>query len=156
MSGKFPWLPVFALLALWLVTSHGCGADVLPVPAPEGPNLVPVFAKSDDRAKAKHDAKVFGTICRSVARAIEFDGKQPNPRFSTGVKLDDLRIGVREVRMEGYSFGREYPDLKNAVEEFMVLKVGKSGGPIDDAKRAAWVEAMNALADSAEYAAGAL
>lgn len=147
------WLPILLVGAgLFLTQADGCKFD--PKPAPSGPDLVGIFRKKDDPERARRDARAFAAICRAVKKTLEFDWRQPTPRLSTGVKADDLTRAVRELRMEGYAFAEDYPDIKEAIRVHFDKKgVGIKGNVLNDDRKRAWIEALTELADSAEYAA---
>jgi hypothetical protein len=149
------WIVIAALVAAGIVLSGNWTS--VPKPAPGGPDLLSVFRKKDDTEHAKRDARAFAAICRAIKKTLEFDWRQPAPRLSTGVKADDLTRAVRELRMEGYSFADDYPDLKEAIRSHFEKKgVGTKGGTLSDDRRRAWLEALGELSVSADYAAEAL
>lgn len=149
-----PWVPlILFVVAIWWLGSPGISP---PAPAP-GPaptlDLVSVFAKNDNRDEASCDAEMFGAVVTSCAAVMDYDAKLAEPRIQTGVQVDDLRRWVRDYATGGKSFKDKYPSLGAAVKQFLDAKAGDSGGPLDDAKRQKWIEALRELGASAEYAA---
>lgn len=148
----WPWL--LALLAggsLLLPVPRGC--HFLPSTPPAGPDLVKAFATNDNRAEARGHARVFGTICTSVAEYLEYDGTRAEPLIKTGVQVDDLRRALRQTRTKGWSFLTKYPGLEGELETFFTRHLGTSGGPIEKAERDKWVAALRQVATCADYAA---
>lgn len=122
-------------------------------PKPAGPDMVAVFAANADRPEARIHAAAFGSICRAIANQLEYDGQRKAPRYTTGVKIDDLRIRVREYRMGGWSFMAKYPTMSSTVEAYMEQQLGKSGGPVTPDQRRQWVETYRSLGKCCDYAA---
>ncbi len=133
-------------------------------PAPSfpktGPELVPVFQKSSNLQEAAHHAKVFGTICKTLADTLERDATLPEPRMKFGSQVDDFRIAIRDMRFSG-SLAQKYPDLGPAANEFLTEEIGTWGGPIDEdspddpkkrTHRQRWIDAYRQLAECAFYA----
>lgn len=102
---------------------------------------------------AGDDAYVIAALCAELADVIAWDGKLDNPRLSSGVAFDDLRIAARESRMRGVSIGERQPHVRDAIHEFLDDQVGTSGGPVDDEQRRAWVTAYREIARAASVAA---
>lgn len=124
-----------------------------PGPVPSGPDLGAAFRTNDDRAEARQHARVFATICGSLADYLEYDGSRTQPLIKTGVQIDEFRRGLRQTRTKGWSFLTTYPELGPAVEQFLTREVGTSGGPISAEQRQKWITAMRQLAASSEHAA---
>lgn len=153
-AASFSWVKVAAIAFAFYLMSLGRGCQsIAPSQPPAGPDLVKAFSTNDDRGEAMAHAHVFATLCESIANCIEYDGKQPKPRITTGVQLDDLRLTMRQMRMGGWSFLTKYPELKDSVEKFLTDEVGTSGGPINETQRGKWVSAMRKLQACAQYAA---
>jgi hypothetical protein len=148
-----PWLLAAVLAAGVGIQSRGCSSSVLPTPPPSGPDLVKAFATNDNRAEARGHARVFGTICTSVAEYLEYDGTRQEPLIKTGVQIDDLRRALRQTRTKGWSFLTKYPGLEGELETFFTRHLGTSGGPIEKAERDKWVAALRQVSACAEYAA---
>lgn len=139
-------------LAAWCLWGYRPSTPRPDLP-PDGPNLVAAFATNGDRTEAQLHAHTFATICASLADCFEYDASRPEPLLKTGVQIDELRRGVRQTRMKGWSFVAKYPDLGPRVEEFLVAELGTSGGTLTPEQRAKWIAAFRRLAASAEYAA---
>jgi hypothetical protein len=157
----FP-LVLLAGFAAFLLFGRGCAvpAPYVPVPPPAaGPDMVRAFSTNDNRAEAMGHCHALETILDAAADVLEYDGKLPEPRIRTGVQWDDFRRALRENRMQGFSFGYRYPDLKNELESWFDKTAGTSGGPLDvdkDGKpadrRRQWIEACRGAAASCRYA----
>jgi hypothetical protein len=156
MNERRSYLPLLIAigLAAWLVMARPFDqAAPAPLPAPVGVDLVSAFATNDDRAEAAEHARTFAAICRSLADCLEYDAGRSEPLLKTGVQLDDLRRGLRQTRMRGWSFLAKYPALGSATEGYLVSQVGTSGGPLSADDRTKWISAFRTLAAAAEYAA---
>jgi hypothetical protein len=156
MNERRSYLPLLAAigLAIWLVTAKPFdGPAPAPGPAPAAVDLVAAFATNDDRAERVEHALTFATICRSLADCLEYDAGRSEPLLKTGLQVDDLRRGLRQTRMRGWSFLAKYPALGSQTEAFLAGQVGTSGGPLSAEDRAKWISAFRTLAAAAEYAA---
>lgn len=150
------YLPLLAAigLAAWLLIARPFdGAAPAPLPAPAGVDLAAAFATNDDRAEAAEHARTFAAICRSLADCLEYDAGRSEPLLKTGVQVDDLRRGLRQIRMRGWSFLAKYPELGPRTEAFLAGQVGTSGGPLSAEDRTKWIAAFRTLAAAAEHAA---
>jgi hypothetical protein len=117
-----------------------------PPPVPAGPlDLTGLFAGQHGAA----DAAVVAALTGELADEIEWDGQQKAPILTTGVALDDLRRRARELRCRGVSIGQRQPAARDAIAKHLDQAVGNEGGPIDDAKRLAWVTAMREISEAA-------
>lgn len=101
---------------------------------------------------AAEDAAAFAGICRGIAEALAADGTKPQPRITTGVQLEDLRIAACEGRFWPRSLSREQPHAMAAAGRYLDEVAGTSGGPLDATARMRWITALPALADAAEEA----
>lgn len=156
MNERRSYLPLLAAigLAAWLVMARPFDpAAPAPGPAPVGVDLASAFATNDDRAEAAEHARTFGTICRSLADCLEYDAGRSDPLLKTGLQVDDLRRGLRQTRMRGWSFLAKYPELGARTEAFLASQVGTSGGPLSAEDRTKWISAFRTLAAAAEHAA---
>lgn len=131
----------FVVLAagLWLASGEKAPP---PPPQPEGLTLRGLFIGPT----AADDAVAFGTLCDSIASAIEFDGTLEVPRLKTGIQFDDLRTTAAAYRMAGVSIGARQPHVRKAIHEYLDEAVGTSGGPVSVDKRRQWVDAFRAIA----------
>jgi len=130
-----------------------------PSPIPSGPDLYQVFNQTENHTQGRTDALRFSMLCSSLASRIDYDGKSPTPRITTGVQVDDLRRWARAYQLHGQSYGTRYPSLGPVVGQYLLSRLGDSGGSIDIvpegssiSRRAIWVECYNSLADSAVLA----
>lgn len=118
-------------------------------PAPEGLNLRGQFIGPT----APADAAMLAALCGELAEVIEWDGMRDEPRLRSGVAFDDLRVAAREARCRGESIGQRQPHVRKALEDFLVERLGVSGGPVGPQERAKWVAAYRELARACSDAA---
>lgn len=152
-SGPHP-LTLAAILAAGGMIAFAIRETRTPLPQPGpapvvGLDLRGRFVGPDAAADAATTAALLGEL----ADAIEWDGTQPEPRLRTGAAFDDLRRSARELRTRGVSLGARQPAVRDAIKAFLDQAVGTDGGPVDAAKRAAWVAAFREVAAAAEAAA---
>ena len=102
---------------------------------------------------AAADAATTSALLEELADAIAYDGTQAEPRLRTGAAFDDLRRAARELRCRGVSLGARQPAVRDAIKTYLDQQVGTDGGPVDAAKRAAWVKAFKDIAHAAAEAA---
>ena len=125
------------------------GTPPAPVPAPVvGLDLRGRFVGPD----AATDAGLTAALLDELADAIAWDGQQAEPRLKSGAAFDDLRRTARELRTRGVSLGARQPAVRDSIKAFLDAQVGTDGGPVDAAKRAAWVAAFRAVAQAAAEA----
>jgi hypothetical protein len=101
---------------------------------------------------AAADAATTAALLEELARQIEWDGSQAEPRLRTGAAFDDLRRAARELRTRGVSLGARQPAVRDAIKTFLDAEAGTEGGPVDAASRAKWVRAYRAVAQAAAEA----
>jgi hypothetical protein len=99
---------------------------------------------------AAEDAAAFAGLCRGIADALEADGSRQQPRITTGVQIEDVRVAAAEGRFLPRRLTQEQPHAVAAAGKYLDDVAGMSGGPLDAAARAKWVEAYRALAAAAE------
>ena len=69
-------LVIVAAAALFVAPSlFNGGGGSTPV-QPQGPDMRPVFGANKNAAEGRQHALLMGSICRSIASQIEFDGLQ--------------------------------------------------------------------------------
>lgn len=146
-------LPIAIVGAIIAAVYFGVPGVTPATPKPPGPDMVAVFAANPDRVEARAHAAALGSICRAIANQLEYDGSRKAPRYTTGVRIDDLRLRVREYRMGGWSFLTKYPQMSATIESYMESQLGKSGGPVTPEQRRQWVETFRALGKCCDYAA---
>ena len=138
-----------AALLIGAVAAWHLGSPVTPAPGPEpapGPlELRGLFVGPT----AAEDAAVVAALTGELADEIAWDGQQDDPVFKTGVALDELRQRARQLRCRGVSIGQRQPQARDAIARHLEAAVGNSGGPIDDAQRAAWVQAFMDISEAA-------
>ena len=147
-AGPHP-LTLLAILAAGAMVAFSIresGTPPAPAPAPVvGLDLRGRFVGPEAAADAAATAALVGEL----ADAIEWDGQQAEPRLRTGAAFDDLRRTARELRCRGVSLGARQPAVRDAIKGYLDQQVGTDGGPVDAAKRAAWVSAFRAVAQAA-------
>ena len=100
--------------------------------------------------QAAEDAAAFAGLCRGLADALEADGSRPQPRITTGVQIEDVKVAAAEGRFLPRRLTQEQPHAVAAAGKYLDEVAGTSGGPLDAAARGRWVEAYRALATAAE------
>jgi hypothetical protein len=99
---------------------------------------------------AAEDAAAFAGLCRGIADALEADGSRQQPRITSGVQVEDVRVAAAEGRFLPRRLTQEQPHAVAAAGKFLDEVAGTSGGPLDAAARAKWVAAYRQLATAAE------
>jgi hypothetical protein len=99
---------------------------------------------------AAEDAAAFAGLCRGIADALEADGSRQQPRITSGVQVEDVRVAAAEGRFLPRRLTQEQPHAVAAAGKFLDEVAGTSGGPLDAAARAKWVQAYRQLATAAE------
>ena len=95
------------------------------------------------------DAAVVAALTAELAEELLWDGSLEKPQWTTGVAIDDLRRRAREMRCKGVSIGARQPAARDAIAAHLDAAVGPDGGPVDAAKRAAWVKALREISEAA-------
>jgi hypothetical protein len=103
--------------------------------------------------EASEDAATTAALCEEIASEIEWDSMQAEPFYTAGIHFDTLRTRARQLRCRGVSLGEKHPRARDAVEAYLVEKLGKSGGPVSPEQRAAWIAAYREIARAAADAA---
>ena len=99
---------------------------------------------------AADDAAAVAGLCRGIAEALEADGSRQQPRITSGVQVEDVRVAAAEGRFLPRRLTQEQPHAVAAAGKFLDEVAGTSGGPLDAAARAKWVQAYRQLATAAE------
>jgi hypothetical protein len=99
---------------------------------------------------AAEDAAAFAGLCRGIADALDADGSRQQPRIMTGVQVEDVKVAAAEGRFLPRRLTQEQPHAVAAAGKFLDEVAGTSGGPLDAAARAKWVQAYRQLATAAE------
>ena len=99
---------------------------------------------------AADDAAAFAGLCRGIADALDADGSRQQPRITSGVQVEDVRVAAAEGRFLPRRLTQEQPHAVAAAGKFLDDVAGTSGGPLDAAARARWVQAYRQLATAAE------
>jgi hypothetical protein len=152
-SGPHP-LTLIAILAAGGMVAFAIRETRTPAPSPapapvSGLDLRGLFRGESAAADAAATAALVGELADEIA----WDGQQSEPRLRTGAAFDDLRRVARELRTRGVSLGARQPSVRDEIKRYLDAQVGTDGGPVDDAKRAAWVAAFRAVSQAAEEAA---
>jgi hypothetical protein len=95
------------------------------------------------------DAALVAALTGELADELQWDWSQAKPYLTTGVAVDELRRRTREMRCRGVSIGARQPAARDAIAKHLDQAVGNSGGPIDEAKQAAWVKALREISEAA-------
>lgn len=99
---------------------------------------------------AAEDAAAFAGLCRGTADALENDGTKQQPRITTGVQMEDIRIAAAEGRFLPRRLTQEQPHAVAVAGRYLDEHAGTSGGPLDGESRGRWVKALRELAKLAE------
>jgi hypothetical protein len=117
-----------------------------PAPVPVGPlDLRGLFQGPTGAG----DAALVAALTGELADELVWDWSQAKPYLTTGVAVDELRRRTREMRCRGESIGARQPAARDAIATHLDTAVGKAGGPIDEAKRTAWVKALREISEAA-------
>lgn len=138
-----------AAFAAWAYSS----TPAAPPPPPPPPGSL-VLAGLFRGESAADDAATLAALCGALADCVEHDGQLPQPRLTSGVAINELRVAARDARLRGGSIGDRQPAVRDAVHAYLDRDdvLGPSGGPIDAAQRARWVAAFRSIAAAAEAA----
>ena len=147
---KLSWRQVAAAgLLIGAVAAFNLGSPVTPAPGPQpAPGPLELRGLFTGPTGAE-DAAVVAALTGELADEIAWDGTQEQPRWRTGVAVDELRQAARELRCRGVSIGQRQPAARDAIAKHLEAAVGTSGGPIDEAARAAWVKALREISEAA-------
>lgn len=137
-------LVVAALMAMWWRAPADTGPTPVPVPESEF-SLRGRFVGPTAGA----DAQLLEALCDEIASCIETDGMKEQPRLTSGVAMDDLRVAAREGRMRGESLGNRQPHVRDAIHHYLDQAVGVAGGPVSPEQRAKWITAYRNIARAA-------
>jgi hypothetical protein len=117
-----------------------------PVPVPVGPLDLRGLFQGPTGAE---DAALVAALTGELADELQWDWSQAKPYLTTGVAVDELRRRTREMRCRGVSIGARQPAARYATAKHLDAAVGNSGGPIDEATKAAWVKALLEISEAA-------
>lgn len=120
-----------------------------PAPAPTPEAGYSLRGKWIGQAAAE-DAAAFAGLCRGTADALELDGTKQQPRITTGVQMEDVRIAAAEGRFLPRKLTQDQPHAVAVAGRFLDERAGTSGGPLDGESRERWVKALRDLAQLAE------
>lgn len=150
---EISWQQVAAAgLLILAVVSFNWQTPVTPSPTPPP---APVPAAPLDLAglfqgpTGAEDAALVAALTGELADELQWDWSQPKPYITTGVAVDELRRRAREMRCRGVSIGARQPAARDAIAKHLDAAVGNSGGPIDEAKQAAWLKALREISEAA-------
>ncbi len=158
-GGPHP-LTLLAILAAGGMVAFAIRESRAPAPAPApapvvGLDLRGKFVGPDAAA----DAATTSALMQELADKIQWDGlpqdqegRPKEPRLRTGAAFDDLRRAAREIRCEGVSLGARQPAVRDEIKRYLDAEIGTDGGPVDAAKRSAWVYAFKSIAQAAAEA----
>jgi hypothetical protein len=100
--------------------------------------------------RAAEDAAAFAGLCRGLADALEVDGTKSQPRITTGVQIEDIRIAAAEGRFLPRRLTQDQPHAVAVAGRYLDEHAGTSGGPVDAESRGKWVKSLRDLAQLAE------
>lgn len=137
-------------IALGLVAAAVLTANVAPRPAPRpGPGPAPgPLSLVFEGPTAAEDAATLASLTSEYADFLEADGRLDKPRLSTGAQFDTFRVVARDLRCGGEKIGDRQHAVRDEIERFLTDRLGTSGGPVDAAKRQAWVDAYRAISEA--------
>ena len=147
---ELSWQQIAAVgLLIGAVVAFNWQQEVTPSPTPPAPpaglNLRGLFSGTT----AAEDAALVSALTGELADEIAWDGTLEKPLLTTGVAIDELRRRARELRCRGESIGARQPAARDAIAAHLDAAVGNAGGPIDEAKRIAWVKALGEISEAA-------
>jgi hypothetical protein len=99
---------------------------------------------------AAEDAAAFAGLCRGIADALEADGSRQQPRITSGVQVEDVRVAAAEGRFLPRKLTQDQPHAVAVAGRFLDENAGTSGGPLYGESRGRWVKALRDLAQLAE------
>jgi hypothetical protein len=139
------------LVALLAVAALAAAVEFAPRPAPTPtPEAGYSLRGKWIGPHAAEDAAAFAGLCRGTADALELDGTKQQPRITSGVQLEDVRIAAAEGRFLPRRLTQDQPHAVAVAGRFLDENAGTSGGPIDGESRGRWVKALRDLAQLAE------
>lgn len=139
-----------ACLLIAAVIAFNWHQEVAPSPpSPPAPSGVLDLRGLFQGPTAAEDAALVAALTGELADELQWDWTQDKPYLTTGVAVDELRRRTREMRCRGVSIGARQPQARDAIAKHLEAAVGTSGGPIDDAKKAAWVKALQEISEAA-------
>lgn len=158
-SGRLPKIDSRQVVAAVLLAAAAAswfwqpkaGGDAPPPPPPAGPIVLAGKFVGDS---APEDAVALAGLCSELADCVEHDGAKPQPRLTTGVAIDDLRMAARDGRLRGGSIGDRHPLVRQAIHEYLDRPdvLGPAGGPLSPEHRTRWVAALRTISRAAEAA----
>jgi hypothetical protein len=150
---ELSWQQLAAVaLLIGAVVAFNWQQPVVPGPTPPAPPAPPAALNLRGLFQgitAAEDAALVSALTGELADEIAWDGTLEKPLLTTGVAIDELRRRARELRCRGVSIGARQPAARDAIAKHLDAAVGNSGGPIDEAKRIAWVKALGEISEAA-------
>ena len=143
------WIGV-SLLAAAAVVFFATGRESAP-PAPPAPVAEIDLTGAFRGPTAAEDAMLVASMADEVGGVIEWDGRQAEPKLTTGKALDQLRTRTREFLCRGESLGERHPRMRQIVADYLETKLGVAGGTITPEQRAAWVAAYREVSRAARH-----
>lgn len=140
-------LLILAVVAFnWQTPVSPSPSPTPPAPVPAGPLDLRGLFQGPTGAE---DAALVAALTGELADELAWDWAQEKPYLTTGVAVDELRRRTREMRCRGESIGARQPAARDAIAKHLDAAVGNAGGPIDEAKQAAWVKALREISEAA-------
>ena len=139
------------LLVLAAVAFSFQGSTPAPIPTPPAPVPVGPLDLSGlfSGPAGAEDAALVAALTGELADELQWDWSQEKPYITTGVAVDELRRRTREMRCRGVSIGARQTKARDAIAAHLDKAVGTSGGPIDQAKKDAWLKALREISEAA-------
>ncbi len=144
--------PLVAIAAIGLAAILHFSPASTPPATPAGTAVLAAFEKGGDRGSARTHAAELAEISAAAADVLEFDWQAEKSRIRTGQHVHDLRLAIRDYRLAGWSFLKEYPALQDVLDQHFATHVGRASGPLTNELRTKWVQAFRELAEAARYA----
>lgn len=144
--------PLVAIVAIGLAAALHFSPASTPPATPAGTAVLAAFEKGSDRGSARTHAAELAEISAAAADVLEFDFQSEKSRIRTGQHVHDLRLTIRDYRLAGWSFLKQYPALQDVLDTHFNAHVGRAAGPLTNEQRTKWVQAFRELADAARYA----
>lgn len=144
--------PLIAIAALAVAVLMHCSPAAGPPATSAGTAVLAAFERGTDRGAARTHAAELAEISAAAADVLEFDFQSQKSRIRTGQHVHDLRLAIRDYRLAGWSFLKEYPALQDVLDQHFAGHVGRGAGTLTNEQRTKWVAAFRELSEAAHYA----
>lgn len=151
-------LLVAAGLIGWLLVQRA--EDALPAPAPLSVadlDLSGVFRESPDHRQAREHGERVACLCDALVKVLALDAAAAKPRIVNGGYLEDLRIQTVLYLNQELKTEDVLPGFGRMVGDFLDDRLGDDAtGPLTDATRRKWSDALRDIGRASRAAAGRL